>query len=133
MTQHELLHQHGYAFVLAAVLVEQVGVPIPAFAVLVIAGAFAANGAISAPLVLAPPAHRRRAQIAAAVLMVAAITVLLSTEFDKEWVRRVFARWVLGQAIRVPRRFSAMPPPPAPPPPGLPPPESFDTAAPAEE
>ena len=32
MTLHELLHQYGYAFVLAAVLVEQVGVPIPAFA-----------------------------------------------------------------------------------------------------
>jgi membrane protein DedA with SNARE-associated domain len=50
---HELIHQYGYAFVLAAVLVEQVGVPIPAFAVLVLAGALAANGAISALLVFA--------------------------------------------------------------------------------
>lgn len=49
---NDLIHQYGYAFVLAAVLVEQVGVPIPAFAVLVVAGALAANGAISAPLVL---------------------------------------------------------------------------------
>jgi membrane protein DedA with SNARE-associated domain len=51
MTLHELVHQYGYAFVLAAVLVEQVGVPIPAFAVLVVAGALAVNGAISVPLV----------------------------------------------------------------------------------
>ena len=48
---NDLIQQYGYAFVLAAVLVEQVGVPIPAFAVLVVAGALAANGAISAPLV----------------------------------------------------------------------------------
>ncbi len=53
MALHELIHQYGYAFVLAAVLVEQVGVPIPAFAVLVVAGALAVNGAISAPLVFA--------------------------------------------------------------------------------
>lgn len=53
MTLHELIHQHGYAFVLVAVLVEQVGVPIPAFAVLVVAGALAVNGAISVPLVFA--------------------------------------------------------------------------------
>lgn len=53
MALHELLHQYGYAFVLAAVLVEQVGVPIPAFAVLVVAGALVAQGALSAPLVLA--------------------------------------------------------------------------------
>jgi membrane protein DedA with SNARE-associated domain len=51
MSLHELIHQYGYAFVLAAVLVEQVGVPIPAFAVLVVAGALAVNGAISVPLV----------------------------------------------------------------------------------
>ncbi len=53
MSLPELLHQYGYAFIAAAVLVEQVGVPIPAFAVLVVAGAFAASGAISAPLVFA--------------------------------------------------------------------------------
>jgi membrane protein DedA with SNARE-associated domain len=53
MSLNELLSQHGYAFVLTAVLVEQVGVPIPAFAVLVVAGAFAASGTISAPLVFA--------------------------------------------------------------------------------
>jgi membrane protein DedA with SNARE-associated domain len=53
MSLPELLHQYGYAFVAAAVLVEQVGVPIPAFAVLVLAGAFAASGTISAPLVFA--------------------------------------------------------------------------------
>jgi membrane protein DedA with SNARE-associated domain len=53
MTLHELIYQHGYAFVLVAVLVEQVGVPIPAFAVLVVAGALAVNGAISVPLVFA--------------------------------------------------------------------------------
>jgi membrane protein DedA with SNARE-associated domain len=47
----ELLAQYGYAFVAAAVLVEQVGVPIPAFAVLVVAGALAVNGTISVPLV----------------------------------------------------------------------------------
>jgi membrane protein DedA with SNARE-associated domain len=51
MSLHELIHQYGYAFVLAAVLVEQVGVPIPAFAVLVVAGALAVNGAMSVPLV----------------------------------------------------------------------------------
>jgi membrane protein DedA with SNARE-associated domain len=48
---NDLIHQYGYAFVLAAVLVEQVGVPIPAFAVLVVAGGLAASGTISAPLV----------------------------------------------------------------------------------
>lgn len=53
MSLPELLHQYGYAFVAGAVLVEQVGVPIPAFAVLVVAGAFAASGTISAPLVFA--------------------------------------------------------------------------------
>lgn len=51
MSLPELLAQYGYAFVLAAVLVEQVGVPIPAFAVLVVAGALAVNGTISVPLV----------------------------------------------------------------------------------
>lgn len=48
---NDLVQQYGYAFVLAAVLVEQVGVPIPAFAVLVVAGGLAASGTISAPLV----------------------------------------------------------------------------------
>ncbi len=51
MSLPELLHQYGYAFVLAAVLVEQVGVPVPAFAVLVIAGAIAVKGTLSVPLV----------------------------------------------------------------------------------
>jgi membrane protein DedA with SNARE-associated domain len=49
----ELLQTHGYWFVLLAVLVEQVGVPVPAFPVLVVAGALIADGALSAPAVLA--------------------------------------------------------------------------------
>ncbi len=48
-----LVEQHGYLLVFAAVLIEQVGVPLPAFPVLVIAGALVANGALSAPMVLA--------------------------------------------------------------------------------
>lgn len=49
----ELIQTHGYAFVLASVLTAQMGVPIPAFPVLVIAGAMVADGALSAPMVLA--------------------------------------------------------------------------------
>jgi membrane protein DedA with SNARE-associated domain/rhodanese-related sulfurtransferase len=49
----ELLQTHGYWFVLVAVLVEQIGVPVPAFPVLVIAGALVAEGTLSAPAVLA--------------------------------------------------------------------------------
>lgn len=49
----ELLQTHGYWFVLAAVLVEQVGVPVPAFPVLIVAGALVAEGTLSAPAVLA--------------------------------------------------------------------------------
>jgi membrane protein DedA with SNARE-associated domain len=49
----ELLQNHGYALVLLAVLVEQVGVPVPAFPVLVVAGALAAEGTLSVPAVLA--------------------------------------------------------------------------------
>jgi membrane protein DedA with SNARE-associated domain len=48
-----LIETHGYLIVAAAVLVEQLGVPLPAFPVLVIAGALAAKGSLSAPAVLA--------------------------------------------------------------------------------
>lgn len=49
----ELLQTHGYALVLAAVLIEQIGVPLPAFPVLVVAGALVADGTLSGPTVLA--------------------------------------------------------------------------------
>lgn len=49
----ELLQNHGYAFVLGAVLIEQVGLPVPAFPVLVVAGALVAEGTLSAPAVMA--------------------------------------------------------------------------------
>jgi membrane protein DedA with SNARE-associated domain len=48
-----LLETHGYLIVAAAVLVEQVGVPLPAFPVLVLAGTLVAKGTLSAPAVLA--------------------------------------------------------------------------------
>jgi len=49
----ELLEHHGYLLVFAAVLVEQVGVPLPAFPVLIVAGALVAKGVLAAPAVLA--------------------------------------------------------------------------------
>ncbi len=49
----ELINEHGYAVVLAAVLVEQMGLPVPAFPVLIVAGALVAEGTLSAPVVLA--------------------------------------------------------------------------------
>ena len=48
-----LLETHGYLIVAAAVLAEQVGVPLPAFPVLIVAGALIAKGALSAPALLA--------------------------------------------------------------------------------
>jgi len=48
-----LIGQYGLALVFANVLVEQVGLPLPAIPTLVIAGALAAEGRISAPAVFA--------------------------------------------------------------------------------
>jgi membrane protein DedA with SNARE-associated domain/rhodanese-related sulfurtransferase len=48
-----LLSQYGLAIVFANVLIEQLGVPVPAIPTLVIAGALAAEGKLSAPLVFA--------------------------------------------------------------------------------
>ena len=45
-----LLSQYGLAIVFANVLIEQIGVPVPAIPTLVIAGALAAEGKLSAPL-----------------------------------------------------------------------------------
>ena len=47
-----LIAQYGLALVFANVLVEQIGLPLPAIPTLVIAGALAAEGKISAPAVL---------------------------------------------------------------------------------
>ena len=49
----ELLERHGYLLVFAAVLIEQVGVPLPAFPILIVAGALVAKGVLAAPIVLA--------------------------------------------------------------------------------
>src|ERR1700704_4700927 len=46
-----LLSQYGLAIVFANVLIEQLGVPVPAIPTLVIAGALAAEGKLSGPLV----------------------------------------------------------------------------------
>lgn len=48
-----LLQQYGVLIVFAAVLLEQIGLPIPAFPVLIVAGALAVDGDTSWPLVLA--------------------------------------------------------------------------------
>jgi membrane protein DedA with SNARE-associated domain/rhodanese-related sulfurtransferase len=45
-----LLSQYGLAIVFANVLIEQIGIPVPAIPTLVIAGALAAEGKLSAPL-----------------------------------------------------------------------------------
>lgn len=47
------LPEHGVLLVLAAVLLEQAGAPLPSFTVLLAAGAMAANGQVSAAAVLA--------------------------------------------------------------------------------
>src|SRR5262245_65889245 len=48
----ELLERHGYLLVFAAVLIEQVGVPLPRVPVLIVAGALVAKGVLAAPIVL---------------------------------------------------------------------------------
>ena len=48
-----LLSQYGLAIVFANVLIEQIGVPVPAIPTLVIAGALTAEGKLSGPLVFA--------------------------------------------------------------------------------
>jgi membrane protein DedA with SNARE-associated domain/rhodanese-related sulfurtransferase len=48
-----LLSQYGLAIVFANVLIEQIGVPVPAIPTLVIAGALAAEGKLSGPLLFA--------------------------------------------------------------------------------
>lgn len=48
-----LLSQYGLAIVFANVLIEQIGVPVPAIPTLVIAGALAADGKLSGPLLFA--------------------------------------------------------------------------------
>ena len=45
-----LLSQYGLAIVFANVLIEQIGIPVPALPTLVIAGALAAEGKLSGPL-----------------------------------------------------------------------------------
>ena len=47
-----LMAQYGLLLVFANVLVEQIGVPVPAVPTLVVAGAFAASGQLSLPLVV---------------------------------------------------------------------------------
>jgi len=49
----DLIGRYGLLFVFVNVLLEQVGLPIPALPTLVLAGALAADGKLSAPLVLA--------------------------------------------------------------------------------
>src|SRR3979409_2170657 len=48
-----LLSQYGLAIVFANVLIEQIGIPVPAVPTLVIAGALAADGRLSTPLLFA--------------------------------------------------------------------------------
>jgi membrane protein DedA with SNARE-associated domain/rhodanese-related sulfurtransferase len=48
-----LLSQYGLAVVFASVLLEQIGLPVPAIPALVVAGALAAEGKLSAPLLFA--------------------------------------------------------------------------------
>jgi membrane protein DedA with SNARE-associated domain len=48
-----LLGQYGLAVVFANVLIEQLGLPVPAVPTLVVAGALAAEGALSMPLLFA--------------------------------------------------------------------------------
>ena len=48
----DLLERHGYLLVFAAVLIEQIGVPLPAFPILIVAGALVAKGVLAAPIVL---------------------------------------------------------------------------------
>ena len=48
----ELIGRYGVLFVFANVLIEQVGLPVPALPTLVLAGALAADGKVSAPLAL---------------------------------------------------------------------------------
>jgi membrane protein DedA with SNARE-associated domain/rhodanese-related sulfurtransferase len=48
-----LLHQYGVLIVFAVVLLEQIGLPIPAFPILIVAGALAVDGSISPVAVLA--------------------------------------------------------------------------------
>ena len=49
----ELIAQYGVLFIFACVLVEQAGVPLPAYPVLLVAGSLAARGELSAPGLLA--------------------------------------------------------------------------------
>lgn len=48
-----LLQEYGVLIVFGVVLVEQIGLPIPAFPILIVAGAFAVDGGISWPAALA--------------------------------------------------------------------------------
>lgn len=49
----ELIAQYGVLFIFACVLVEQAGVPVPAYPVLLVAGSLAARGELSLPALLA--------------------------------------------------------------------------------
>ena len=53
MTLLETVSRYGLALVFVNVLLEQLGLPVPAFPTLVVAGALAAQGTLSLPLVLA--------------------------------------------------------------------------------
>ena len=48
----EFLHEYGYGFVFTMIFLEQVGLPIPAAPVLIVAGALCAGGMLCLPLVL---------------------------------------------------------------------------------
>lgn len=48
----ELLHKYGYSLVFSVILLEQLGLPIPAGPILILAGALAAGGMLSSPLVI---------------------------------------------------------------------------------
>jgi membrane protein DedA with SNARE-associated domain len=48
----ELLHQYGYALVFFVILLEQLGLPIPAAPIMILAGALAAGGELSFSLVV---------------------------------------------------------------------------------
>lgn len=48
----ELLHKYGYSLVFSVIFLEQLGLPIPAAPVLILAGALSASGMLSFPLAL---------------------------------------------------------------------------------
>jgi membrane protein DedA with SNARE-associated domain/rhodanese-related sulfurtransferase len=80
----ELAEQHGYLLVFTAVVVEQFGVPLPAFPVLIVAGALIAKGVLAAPAVL-----------------VLAVTAALASDLVWFQFGRTFGSRVLGWMCRL--------------------------------